>query len=88
MITLSQDESIKTCGSFNPPHNYKCMDLSVTLHCTPTEVKQPTCRVDSRLEVLHKLDWVNKLNVESLVYGTIPTIAIPVQESNLLECYM
>ena len=60
-----------------------------TLHCTLTELKQLTCkqnnllmgvsRLDSRLEVLCKLDWVEKLDIESIVYVTIPTITVPVQ---------
>ena len=89
VITLSQAESISTYGVFDPLHNYRCIDSSITLHCTLTEVKQLTCkqkdllmgvtRLDSRLEVLCKLDWVDKLDVESIVYVTIPMITIPVR---------
>lgn len=89
VVALSQAESVKTEGVFDPLHNYKCMDSSITLHCASTEVKQLTCKqkdllmgvykLDSRLEVLSKLDWVDTLDIDSLVYVTIPTIAVPVQ---------
>ena len=89
VVALSQAESIKTEGVFDPLHNYKCMDSSITLHCASTEVKQLTCKqkdllmgvykLDSRLEVLSKLDWVDTLDIDSLVFVTIPTIAVPVQ---------
>ena len=89
VATLSQAESINACGVFDPLHNYKCIDSSITLHCTLTEVKQLTCkqkdllmgvtRLDSRLEVVCKLDWVDKLDIKSIVYVTIPTITVPVK---------
>ena len=89
IVTLLQAESTKTEGIFDPPHNYRCIDPSVTLHCASTEVKQLTCKqkdlllgvnkLDSRLEVLSKLDWVDTLDNDSHVYVTIPTIAVPVQ---------
>ena len=89
VVALSQAESTKTEGIFDPPHNYRCTDPSITLHCTSTEVKQLTCKqkdllmgvnkLDSRLEILSKLDWVDTLDIDALVYVTIPTITVPVQ---------
>jgi len=89
LITLSPAESKETAGHFEPLHNYKSVNSQITLYCTTTEVKQLTYkqkdllvginRLESRLEVLHKLDWVDKLDIRSPVFVTIPTITVPVQ---------
>jgi len=90
LAALSHEESKATASHFNPFHNYKSMDnMSVTLYCNAHQVYQITQerrdmllgvrRLEDRLEVLHKLDWVTKLHLGSFVYVTIPSIPVPVR---------
>jgi len=90
LIALSREESKATASHFNPFHNYKSMtNFLVTLQCKVHQVYQITQeqrsmlqgvrRLEDRLEVLHKLDWVAKLQLGSFVYVTIPSIPVPVR---------
>ena len=91
LITMSHGEVRMTADRFDPPHNYKCVLVSetITLYCKPTEVYQLTKsernllkgvpRNAERIEVLHDLDWVDKLHFGSYVYVAIPTIPVPVR---------
>ena len=91
LAVMSNNEARMTADRFDPPHNYKCvLDHEITtLYCKPTEVYRLTKsernllqgvpRNDERIEVLHNLDWVDKLHFGSCVYVTIPTIPVPVR---------
>jgi len=90
LIALSHEESKATASQFSPLHNYKSLtDMSVTLYCNAHQVYQLTReqrymlhevrRLEDRLEVLHKLDWVAELHLGSFVYVTIPSIPVPVR---------
>jgi len=90
LIALSHEESKATASCFNPFHNYKSMtNFLVTFYCKVHQVYQITReqrdmllgvrRLENRLEVLHKLDWIAKLQLASCVYVTIPSIPVPVR---------
>jgi len=91
LLTMMSYNEAKTICNFNPPHNYKFVSghVTITLHCKPKQVYPVTksqrnllngvIRENDRIEVLHNLDWVDKLKVESYVYVTIPTIPTPVK---------
>ena len=91
LITLSHEEAKVTASKFNPPHNYKAAVLQekVTLHCDQSQVYplnrkqrdliQGVRGLQDRLEVIHKLEWVEKLHLGSFVYVTVPTIPVPVK---------
>ncbi|XP_065913854.1 uncharacterized protein [Dysidea avara] len=70
--------------------NYKTMlGSSFCLSCKSRQVHKITLqqknllegvkRLHDRTEVLQKLNWVQKLQVGSLVFVTVPTIPLPVQ---------
>ena len=82
---LSDEEAESTARHFNPPHNYKYVSgkLTLTLHCKTDQVYPVSMsqRVlldgikeeNDRIAVLHNLNWVDKLKLQSNVYVTIPT---------------
>ena len=91
LTVMSQAEAKILTGDNKSLHNYKFVSVhhTVTLHCTPHQVFPITKnqrallsgvpRQSDRIEVLHNLDWVEKLQYESFVYVTIPTIPTPVK---------
>ena len=90
LTVMSQDEAKEIAGHITPLPNYKHVfnQLTITLHCTSNDLFSITKRQrdllngvskkDDRIEVLHNLDWVEKLRHGSYVYVTIPTIPTPV----------
>lgn len=91
VTVLSQREAKATVGHFKPLHNYKYVEdhRTVTLYCETTQVYPLTknqrallngvVRKSVRIEVLHNLDWVERLKEGQYVYVTIPTIPVPVK---------
>ena len=91
LAAMSQKEAKATVGNIIPLPNYKYVynHLTITLHCQPHQVFALTKsqrallngvqRENDRIEVLHNLDWVEKLHFGSYVYVTIPNIPIPVR---------
>lgn len=88
LLTVFSDVADRSAGS---PHNYKYVsgDLTLTLHCKPDQVHPLTKkqrdllegveREADRITVLYNLDWVEKLELQSYVYVTTPTILDPVK---------
>ena len=91
LTVLSEKEAKVIAGDIKPLHNYKFVSghHPITLHCNPSQVFPITRnqrallngvpRESDRVEVLHNLDWVEKLILGSFVYVTIPTIPTPVK---------
>ena len=90
LITLSYEESRAIAGHFKPLHNYKSMtDFKITLYCNVHQVYQITReqrdmlhgigRLEDRVKVLDKLDWMVRLNLGSVIYVTIPSVPVPVR---------
>ena len=92
LTAMSQKEAKAIAGDIEPLHNYKFVSdyhQQITLHCKPYQVFLVTKgqrallngvpRESDRIEVLHNLDWVEKLNYGSYVYVTISTIPTPVR---------
>ena len=89
LITLSHEESIIVSHSHHV-HNYKSMGgMGVSLYCDAHQVYQITREqrdmllgvrnMESRIEEVHKLEWVSSLDFGSSVYVSIPTISTPVR---------
>ena len=89
LITLSHEESIIVSHSHHV-HNYKSMGgMGVSLYCDADQVYQITREqrdmllgvrnMESRIEEVHKLEWVSSLDFGSSVYVSIPTISTPVR---------
>ena len=90
LIALSHEESRATAGHFKTFHNYKSMaDFKITLCCNVHQVYQITReqrdvlrgirRLEDRVKVLNKLDWIDRLNLGSIIYVTIPSVPVPVK---------
>ena len=91
LITLSHEEAKATARKFTSPHNYKAAvsQEKVTLHCVSDQVYQLTRQqrdlmqgvrgLHDRLEVVKNLEWVEKLNLGSVIHVTVPTIPLPVK---------
>ena len=91
LTVLSHKEAKIIASDIKALHNYKFIlgGLTITLHCSASQVfpitenqralLQGVPRKSDRIEVLHNLDWVEKLHFGSFVYVTIPTIATPVR---------
>ena len=91
LTVMSQTEARIITGDNKLRHNYKFVSdhHTITLHCKPSQVFPITKnqrallsgvpRESDRIEVLHNLDWVEKLHDLSFVYVTIPTIPTPVR---------
>ena len=91
LTVMSQVEARIITGDNKSRHNYKFVSdhHTITLHCKPCQVflitKEQRAllngvpRESDRIEVLHNLDWVEKLQYGSFVYVTIPTIPTPVK---------
>ena len=91
LTVLSHKETKTIASDIKALHNYKFYVgyLTITLHCNASQVfpitrnqralLQGVPRKSDRIEVLHNLDWVEKLEFGSIVYVTIPTNTIPVR---------
>ena len=91
LTVMSQTEARIINNDNKSRHNYKLVSgyHTITLHCKPSQVFPITKnqrallsgvpRESDRIEVLHNLDWVEKLHYGSFVYVTIPTIPTPVK---------
>ena len=90
LSVMSQVEAKIITGDNKSRHNYKFIDhYLITLYCKPSQVYPITKnqrallngvpRESDRIEMLHNLDWVEKLHFGSTVYVTIPTIPTPVK---------
>lgn len=90
LIALTHEESKRIAGRLHHVHNYKSMgDMNVSLFCEPHLVYQITreqrnmlhgvTRLEDRLKVLDKLDWVVGLRCGSYLYVTVPSIPDPVR---------
>ena len=83
---LTHDELLETFT--NPPHNYEILtDSTVTLCCNCDQVHQLTtvqkdllCGIQDlsdRLGAVHKLGWAVSLEIESVVYVSLPSSKSP-----------
>ena len=90
LIALNHEESKNIASHLHHVHNYKTMnDMSVTLGCEVNQVFQinreqrdklrAVKKLEDRLQVIHKLDWVDGLDFGSYVYVAIPSSTVPVR---------